>query len=51
MIIVFELISPEKIPKAAAAVSVVIAFALVLGPIFGGAINQSSTWRWVFLFK
>ncbi|KAH8722881.1 major facilitator superfamily domain-containing protein [Phaeosphaeriaceae sp. PMI808] len=42
---------PEKIPKAAAAVSVVIAFALVLGPIFGGAINQSSTWRWVFLFN
>ncbi|KAF2821463.1 MFS general substrate transporter [Ophiobolus disseminans] len=51
MIIIFELITPEKIPKAAAGVSVVFAFALVLGPIFGGAINESSSWRWCFLFN
>jgi len=51
MIIIFELITPEKIPKAAAGVSIVFAFALVLGPIFGGAINESSSWRWIFLFK
>jgi len=30
---------------------VVYSLSLLLGPIFGGAVNQSSTWRWVFLLK
>ncbi len=51
MIIVFEIIAPEKIPLAAAAVSSVLSIALVLGPICGGAANVTSSWRWVFLFK
>jgi MFS family permease len=51
IIIVFELIRPEKIPQTAAAVSIVFAIAFVSGPLLGGAINQSSTWRWIFLFK
>ena len=50
-IMIFELIPTSKIPKAAAGISVVVAFSLVLGPIFGGAINRSSTWRWIFFFK
>ncbi|KAL4735695.1 major facilitator superfamily domain-containing protein [Aspergillus similis] len=28
--------------------SIVYGFSLLLGPILGGAISQSSTWRWIF---
>ena len=51
MVIFFELVRPEKWPLYTAIVSVVFVFSLVLGPIIGGAINDSGTWRWVFLLK
>lgn len=46
-----ELVPTEKYAKYTSAISVVYTFSLLLGPIFGGAISQSATWRWVFLLK
>lgn len=46
-----ELVPPEKYAALTSFVSVIYSLSLLLGPIFGGAINQSSTWRWVFLLK
>ena len=49
--IVLELVPPEKYAKYTSSVAIVYALSLLLGPIFGGAISESSTWRWVFLLK
>jgi MFS family permease len=51
LIVLFEMFTPEKIPMVAAGISVVLALSTVLGPMFGGAITQTGSWRWVFLFK
>ncbi|KAF2230324.1 MFS general substrate transporter [Viridothelium virens] len=50
-VIFFELVPEEKYAKYTSSVSVVYSLSLLLGPIFGGAISQSSTWRWVFLLN
>ncbi|KAL9079240.1 MAG: hypothetical protein Q9157_001858 [Trypethelium eluteriae] len=44
------------VPKAKYAlytslVSTVFALSLLLGPLIGGAINDNTTWRWVFLLN
>lgn len=44
-------IPPEKFGKYMAIISSVFAIASVLGPLLGGAINEHTTWRWVFLLK
>ncbi|KAE8163989.1 MFS general substrate transporter [Aspergillus tamarii] len=49
--IVLELVPPEKYAKYTSSVAIVYALSLLLGPIFGGAISESSTWRWVFLLN
>ena len=51
MVIFVELVPEEKYAKYTSSVSVVYSISLLLGPIFGGAISQNSTWRWVFLLK
>ncbi len=51
MTIVFELFPPSKLPSVAAKVSVVTTCSVVLGPVFGGLINNSNQWRWTFLLK
>jgi len=42
---------PAKFGKYMAIISSVLAIASVLGPLLGGAINDNSSWRWVFLLK
>lgn len=48
-----ELVPPEKLAKHVANLSSVYAISLLAGPIIGGAISQSSSssWRWVFLLN
>ncbi|KAF2800543.1 MFS multidrug transporter-like protein [Melanomma pulvis-pyrius CBS 109.77] len=50
-IIVFEMVPRAKYPLYGSLVSAVVALATLLGPIIGGAITQSATWRWVFLIN
>ncbi|KAJ5390077.1 MFS general substrate transporter [Penicillium cataractarum] len=50
-IIVLEMIPPEKFAKYTGLVSAAFVFSLLFGPIFGGAITQHSTWRWIFLLN
>jgi len=45
------MVPPEKYATCIAAISSVFAISSVLGPILGGAINDHSTWKWVFLLK
>ena len=50
-VIVTIIVPPEKYGKYMAIISSVFAVASVLGPLLGGAINDHSSWRWVFLLK
>ncbi|KAI1410315.1 drug resistance transporter EmrB/QacA subfamily [Hypoxylon sp. FL1857] len=46
-----ELVPPEKWGNYIAVISLVSVLSSVLGPILGGAINDHSSWRWVFLLN
>jgi MFS family permease len=46
----FELVPPEKFATYTSMISGVLAIGIVIGPLFGGVINNFTTWRWVFLF-
>lgn len=46
-----ELVPPEQWGTYIGIVSMVFVLSSVLGPILGGAINDHSSWRWVFLLK
>ncbi|KAJ5578744.1 MFS general substrate transporter [Penicillium hispanicum] len=50
-IIVVEMVPPEKFAKYTGGVATVFVFSLLFGPLFGGAITQHSTWRWIFLLN
>jgi len=51
MVVFFELVPREAYPKYSVIVTALFAISLFLGPLLGGVINQSTTWRWVFLLK
>lgn len=51
VVIFFELVPPEKFAPYTSMVSVVLAISVLLGPLLGGAINNYTTWRWVFLLN
>lgn len=51
MIIFFEMVPPSKYPTFTSVVSAIFAVSLLLGPLIGGAINNNTTWRWVFILK
>jgi len=50
-VIIMELVPQESYAKYTSLVSVVFSMSLLLGPIIGGALNHSSTWRWIFLLN
>ncbi|PWY83834.1 MFS general substrate transporter [Aspergillus sclerotioniger CBS 115572] len=50
-VILLELIPPAKYAKYTSWISVIYAFSLLLGPLLGGAISESSSWRWIFLLN
>jgi len=50
-VIVAVAVPPSRYAKYMAIISSVFAISSILGPLLGGAINEHSTWRWVFLLK
>jgi MFS family permease len=46
-----KLINEEKIGFYSGVISSVFAIANLLGPILGGVITDSTTWRWIFFLK
>ncbi|THC97904.1 hypothetical protein EYZ11_002602 [Aspergillus tanneri] len=47
-IIVAEMVTPEKYGAYNGIISLAIAFSFLLGPLFGGAITDGTSWRWIF---
>lgn len=45
------MVPPAKLATYVSIVTSVFAISSVLGPLLGGAINDSTTWRWVFYLK
>ncbi|KAL8902863.1 MAG: hypothetical protein Q9207_004328 [Kuettlingeria erythrocarpa] len=50
-VIFFEMVPPQKFARYSSMLSAVFALALLLGPLLGGAINNSISWRWIFLIN
>jgi MFS family permease len=48
---VIESVPPADYPKYGAMVVIVVAIAMLVGPIIGGAVSSAGLWRWVFLIK
>ncbi|TVY23362.1 Efflux pump [Lachnellula hyalina] len=51
IIIFFEMVPPHAFPKYTAIVTMSITMSTTFGPLIGGAINNHTTWRWVFLLN
>ena len=49
--IYFELVPPSRYANNTSIVALVYATSFVTGPLAGGAINEHTTWRWIFLLK
>jgi MFS family permease len=50
-VILPEMVEPQKYVIYASLTSLAFVLGFLFGPIFGGAIVNNSTWRWVFLLK
>jgi MFS family permease len=50
-IVAVAVIPPLKFGKYMGIISSVFAFSGILSPLLGGAINDHTTWRWVFWLK
>ncbi|GKZ61899.1 hypothetical protein AnigIFM49718_008966 [Aspergillus niger] len=49
--ILLDLVPSEKYATYMSSLSLVYAISLLFGPLMGGGISDSSTWRWVFLLN
>jgi MFS family permease len=50
-IMLYELVPPAKFPLYTTFVMILFAIGFALGPVLGGLITNSGSWRWVFLLK
>jgi len=50
-LVTYEMVPKSKLPLYGAINSVWVALATLIGPLFGGLINNDTTWRWVFYLK
>lgn len=50
-VMVTMMVPPAKYATYVAITTSVFAISSVLGPLLGGAINDSTTWRWIFYLK
>jgi predicted MFS family arabinose efflux permease len=51
MVVLFEMVPPEKYPLYSVFITALFAISLVTGPLVGGVICANASWRWVFLLK
>ncbi|KAF2248052.1 putative multidrug resistance protein fnx1 [Trematosphaeria pertusa] len=51
LIVMFEMVPPQRYPRYSVYVTALFAISLFSGPLVGGAINRSTTWRWIFLLN
>ncbi|KAF2464423.1 putative multidrug resistance protein fnx1 [Lindgomyces ingoldianus] len=51
LVILFEMVPPARYPIYTVLVTIIFAFSLLMGPIFGGLINVHTKWIWVFLLN
>jgi MFS family permease len=51
MVIMYELVLPPEYPMFTALLTGLVALSFALGPIVGGLIMRSTSWRWVFFLK
>jgi MFS family permease len=51
MVVLFEMVPPEKYPLYSVLITALFAISLVTGPLVGGVICANASWRWVFLLK
>jgi MFS family permease len=49
--IIYELVPPEAYATYVGIGSGTFGLGLLLGPIFGGVINDGHAWRWIFFLK
>ncbi|RAK99185.1 MFS general substrate transporter [Aspergillus ibericus CBS 121593] len=47
-IVTAEMVSPDRYALYNSFISLAIAISFLLGPLIGGAISDSTTWRWIF---
>ncbi|KAF5868834.1 putative efflux pump antibiotic resistance protein [Botrytis fragariae] len=50
-VILFELVPKKLYTRYTSFISIVYSISFSLGPVLGGALNHSKTWRWVFLLN
>jgi len=51
MVMIPEVVSPEKMGLTSAMIGMTLGCSGVLGPILGGVISHFTTWRWIFYIK
>ena len=51
MVMLPEVVSPEKMGLTSAMIGMTLGCSGVLGPILGGVISHFTTWRWIFYIK
>jgi MFS family permease len=51
MVLIPEVVSPEKIGLTSGMIGATLGCSYVLGPILGGVISRFTMWRWIFLIK
>lgn len=49
--IIVEMVPPARYALYSSITAMSFAFSYLLGPLIGAAINENTTWRWVFLIK
>lgn len=51
VLITYEMVPKAKLPLYGGLNAVAVALATLMGPLFGGLINNHTTWRWIFYLK